>query len=87
MADYPLGRLGIQIREHWKTYRPTMYAELDARLQVAGFSPRSPGADERPDGQLAGQGVAAPQAWELAREEWAFLPSEEDEDKAEDPDP
>lgn len=27
------------------------------------------------------------QAWEIAREEWAFLPSEDDDEGAEDPDP
>jgi hypothetical protein len=29
MADYPLGSLGIQIREHRKRHRPKMYAELE----------------------------------------------------------
>jgi hypothetical protein len=47
--------------------------------------PRGAGAGERPDGQPAGPGVLYHQAWELAREEWAFLPSEEDADAAEDP--
>ena len=38
------------------------------------------------DSLLAG-GMSHQQAWELAREEWAFLPSEEDADEAENPGP
>jgi len=34
---------------------------------------------------LLNQGLPYHQAWELAREEWAFLPSEEDDEGAEDP--
>ena len=36
---------------------------------------------------LAHQGLPHHQAWELAGEEWAFLPREEDADEAENPGP
>jgi len=27
--DSPLGNLGLQIKEHWRKYRPQMFRELD----------------------------------------------------------
>jgi hypothetical protein len=80
MADYPLGSLGIQIREHWRKYRPKMYAELE---QSGHLAESLHAAQERTsdlvDSLVAG-GMPHHQAWELAREEWAFLPGEEDDE-------
>jgi len=86
MADYPLGSLGMQIRAHWKRHRPKMYAELkkSGHLLESVYA-----AQERTSGAMYELTVVKKlpydQAWELVREEWAFLPSEKDD--AEDPDP
>ena len=78
MADYPLGSLGIQIREHWKKYRPQMYAELkkSGHLQESVYVAQERTKDLMDS--LLHKGLPHHQAWELAREEWAFLPSEDD---------
>jgi hypothetical protein len=73
-----LVRLGREILEHWRVHRPRMYADLkrQGELEAAALD-----AQERTVGALVDllhKGVPYPQAWELVREEWAFLPSEED---------
>jgi hypothetical protein len=85
LADYPLGSLGIQIREHWKRHRPQMYAELE---NSGHLTESLHAAQERTSelmASLLAAGMPHHQAWELAREEWAFLPDEEDDEGAEDP--
>jgi hypothetical protein len=78
-VQYPLGSLGLQIKDHWKKYRPTMYAELEKqwKLEESVHAARERTSDLM-DSLLA-KGLSYDQAWELAREEWAFVPSEEDE--------
>jgi hypothetical protein len=78
MVDCPLGSLGIQIREHWKKYRPQMYAELE---KAGDLAESVYAAQERTSdlmNSLLDKGLPRHQAWELASEEWAFLPSEDD---------
>jgi len=79
MADYPLGSLGLQIKAHWKQHRPKMYAGLEksGHLQESVYQAQEQTSDLMDD--LLDKGLDYNQAWELAREEWAFLPSEEDE--------
>jgi hypothetical protein len=87
MADYPLGSLGIQIREHWRKHRPQMYAELE---KAGDLAESLHAAQERTSDlmdSLLDKGLPHHQAWELAREEWAFLPSKDDAAGAEDPGP
>jgi hypothetical protein len=78
MADYPLGSLGLQIRAHWKRHRPKMYAELEkaGKLQESVYQAQEL-TNDLMDSLLAKK-LPHHQAWELAREEWAFLPSETD---------
>jgi hypothetical protein len=81
MADYPFGSLGLQIKAHWQKYRPKMYAELEksGHLQESVYA-----AQERTNDlmdSLLEKKMPHHQAWELAREEWAFLPSEEDDEE------
>jgi hypothetical protein len=76
MADYPLLSLGLQIKAHWKQHRPQMYADLEKSGHLAesvhAAQERTKDLMDRLD-----KGLPHHQAWELAREEWAFLPSEE----------
>ena len=79
MDDGDFGSLGLQIKAHWEKYRPRMVKELkaagkyDQALQEARDLTSNALAD------LLQAGVPHNQAWESVREEWAFLPSEEDQ--------
>lgn len=77
-ARYPLDGLGLEIKAHWKMYRPRMYRELEraGRLDQAVYE-----AQERTGqalGQMIEEGADLEKAWEAVREEWAFLPAEAD---------
>ena len=87
MADYPLGSLGMQIRAHWKQHRPQMYAELEKSGYLAESVHAAQERTKDLMDSLLDKGLLHHQAWELAREEVAFLPSEEDADEAGDPGP
>ena len=71
-----LDGLAREIKAHWKAHRPQMYAaleqsgELDRSAQAA--------SDRTGDalGRLIEEGMDYDKAWELVREEWAFLPAE-----------
>ena len=80
MTDYPLGSLGLQIKAHWKTYRPEVYAELETSGDLAESLHAAQERTSDLMDSLLDKGLPYHQAWELAREEWAFLPSEEDEE-------
>ncbi len=74
-----LGSLGQQIRAHWQKYRPQMYRELEqsGKLHQALLQAQELTSDALHT--LVRQGVPYDQAWESVREQWAFLPGEEDE--------
>ena len=77
MVDYPLGSLGLQIKAHWKKYRPQMYAALEksGHLQESVYQAQER-TNDLMDKLLLVDRLPHHQAWEMAREEWAFLPSE-----------
>jgi len=78
-VDYPFGSLGLQIKAHWQKYRPQMFREL-AQAGTLDESVHSAEAlTIAAYDQAIRAGLAPDQARELVREEWAFLPSEEDE--------
>lgn len=83
MADspYPLGSLGLQIKAHWKQHRPQMYAGLEksGRLQQSLYQAQQQTNDLMYELQNGPRKLDYHQAWELAREQWAFLPSEQDD--------
>ncbi len=59
----------MQIREHWKKYRPKMYAELEESSDLAeSLHAAQERTSDLMDSLLAG-GMPHHQAWELAREE------------------
>ncbi len=80
MTDYPLGSLGLPIKAHWKKYRPQMYAELERAGDLAESLHAAHEQTSDLMDSLLDKGLPYHQAWELAREEWAFLPSEEDDE-------
>ena len=77
--DFPLGSLGLQIKAHWEKHRPQMCAQLqrEGKLQESVYQAQEQTNDLMDD--LLAKGLSHDQAWELAREEWAFLPDEEDQ--------
>ena len=76
---YPLGLLGLQVRDHWKEFRPRTYRAL----QKSGDLDRSlyEAQEKTLDlmDQLLKGGLQYHQAWERASREYAFLPEEEPE--------
>ncbi len=75
---FPLDPLALEIRDHWKTYRPKMFRELvlEGRLDQALYE-----ASERTGrafGELVEAGLEAQAAWEAVRGDWAFLRAEPD---------
>lgn len=83
---YPLNNLGRQIKAHWRKYRPKMYRALEqsGKLDESIYAAQQLTSDALND--LVERGMDWNQAWELIREEWAFLPAEEDEEE-QPPDP
>ena len=73
MAHY--GSLGLQIKAHWRQYRPTLYRELieAGTLDEAVSTAEELTADARYRLTVE-QRLPYDQAWEMVREEWAFLP-------------
>ena len=74
-----LGGLGFQIVEHWKEFRPKMYAQLVASGQLEQRAKLAQDRTLEALHELMDQGQSYPEAWEAVRELWAFLPSEEDQ--------
>ena len=81
--DNPLTNLDAQIRAHWEKYRPNMVARLkaegkyDRAVRIAAALTVEAVLSYTPAEPMNG-GQAFWQAWELFRNEWAFLPDEED---------
>jgi hypothetical protein len=73
-----LNGLGIQIERHWREHRPKMVVRLERRglLQQAVYAAQELTANAEAEAIYAG--MNPDQARELTREEWAFLPTEED---------
>jgi len=69
MADYPLGSLGMQIRAHWKKYRPKMYSELEKSGHLAESVYAAQELTNDLMDSLLAEKMPHHQAWELAREE------------------
>jgi hypothetical protein len=79
MADYPLSSLGLQIKAHWKRHRPRMYAELakTGKLEESVYAAQEQTSEAMYELTVVKK-LPYDQAWELIREEWAFVPGEEE---------
>lgn len=77
--EYPLSNLGLRAKEHWRKYRPKMSRDLErqGKLDAALYAAQELTAKALADAILR-DGLSHDQAWELVREEWIFLPDEED---------
>ena len=79
IVDYKRGgSLGLQIMVHWRKYRPRMFKELE---KAGTLDEAVHNAEEwtiEAYDQAIRSGLHPDQARELVREEWAFLPDEED---------
>ncbi len=72
------GHLGLQIRAHWRKYRPGMARELDQAGTLDEAVHTVEALTVSAYEQAIRAGLAPDQARELVREEWAFLPDEDD---------
>lgn len=84
---YPLDLLGRQIKTHWHRYRPKMCRALEeaGELDKAIYAAQERTHDAL--SELVEKGWDWNQAWEALRQEWAFLPAEEEEDEENQPQP
>jgi hypothetical protein len=78
-VDFKLGgSLGLQIKEHWRKYRPRMYRELKKTGKLDEAVHAAEAMTVAAYDQAIRAGLAPDQARELVREEWAFLPDEQE---------
>lgn len=89
IPNNPLTTLRRDIRAHWQKYLPQMTArleedsELDQRIEAAAHQTEEAVLSyvEKAQGTNLTPAQAFWQAWEIYREEWAFLPAERNEDE------
>jgi len=94
LPNNPLTTLRQDIRAHWRKYRPHMTARLAAegtleqRLEAAAKETEEAVLSyvEKAQGTSFTPAQAFWQAWEIYREEWAFLPAETSEEDEEEED-
>jgi hypothetical protein len=78
-VDFKLGgNLGSQIKEHWRKYRPRMFKDLEKISKLDAAVHNAEVLTVEAYDQAVRSGLNPDQARELVREEWAFLPDEED---------
>jgi hypothetical protein len=90
----PLTTLRQDLRTHWRKYRPQMTARLEAdgtldeRIEAAAKETEEAVLSyvEKAHGTSFTPAQAFWQAWEIYREEWAFLPAEASDEDEEDDD-
>jgi hypothetical protein len=75
----PLQNLEQTIRNHWLKYRPKMCQELAATNSLETSIQTAARLTEEAVLTLTSQGVSLWEAWMQVREEWAILPTEEDQ--------
>ena len=72
----PLGVWGLQAKEHWRKYRPSLYQELVKAGTLDHVLVQAEERTKEAIADLVEQGSPFHQAWELLRHEWLF-PEEE----------
>lgn len=70
--------LALQIKAHWEKYRPRVARELDEAGTLDEAVRTAEALTLSAYEQAIRAGLTPDQARELVREEWAFLPDEED---------
>ena len=76
---FQLNSLGRQIKNHWAEFRPKMTADLQKAdlLDRAVHEAQQRTGEALSDALQSGESYA--EAWPKLREQWAFLPSEEEQ--------
>lgn len=64
------------IEAHWREHRPGMVKSLEAKGQLQAAVDRAANRTADAESAAIRNGMPAPQAMEIYREMWAFLPSE-----------
>lgn len=80
--EYHLLPLGQKILKHWQEFRPKMCRDLEkqGKLRQSVYAAQELTVQALYDLEVK-QGLPRNQAWELVREQWAFLPAESDQPK------
>ena len=68
-----------QAKDHWKQFRPKMYAELEKSGLLHERAVKAAEQTEHDLMSMVRQGYPYDGAWEAVRERYLFLPSEKDE--------
>ena len=74
----PLRGLAAQIKAHWKKYRPKLARALEEKGQLNEAVQAAADQTSEALAEAVASGQDWHQAWEALKEQWAFLPSEED---------
>lgn len=86
MTENPLSTLTFDIEAHWREHRPVMVAELEAEGRLAKAIEAAASQTEAAIQNAVTTGTPFWDAWQIYREEWAFLPVEPQADAADDDD-
>lgn len=78
-----LSPLALQAIEHWKNHLPTLYASLKKDGLLEERAQKAADQTNEALEQAVSQGMPWHNAWELIRNFWVFLPSEEDQERRE----
>ena len=88
MEDHSQSPWYSQAKEHWKKYRPKMYAALEKKGTLHKHLNAAVEQTRDEYAQAIYNGMEPHEAWEAVRENHLFLPSEEDQPSlGEDPNP
>ena len=74
----PFTSLGRQIVRHWREHRPKMVAKLESTGHLQQALEAAEYLTLTAEAEAVQSGMTPDQAREMYREEWAFLPTEED---------
>lgn len=85
---FPISTYGLMAERHWREFRPKMVSELEAtgKLEEALHEAQERTLDDLMELEttLVAQGLtmqqASNQAWEMVRERYILLPSEDDQE-------
>ena len=78
-----LSPLALQAIEHWQKYLPKLYASLNEKGLLEERAQKA--ADQTNDDleQAVSQGMPWHNAWDLVKNRYVFLPSEEEQERQE----
>lgn len=78
-----LSPLALQAIEHWKQYLPSLYASLKEKGLLEERAQKAANQTNEALEEMVSGGTPWEQAWELIRNDWVFLPSEDEQARRE----